>query len=359
MCRATKSCSIFVLCGVLLVAPALAQETATAEAPQVKQQDEKPKALRIAPAVRAFLNQLSQEQKAKAKLDYDSEQRVGWHFIPKPTRKGLPLMEMDEEQQEAAMKVLRAAISAAGFDKATKIMQLEGILLKLEGPESASKRNPLKYYFTVFGQPGAKKKWGLSIEGHHLSLNFVFEGSKCIDSTPQFFATNPAMLKEDFGPGFEKGLRVLRAEEQLGFALVKSLSDEQKAKAMLPGETPQEIRGAGDPQPPTEILPGIAFGALDEKQQEALKKLIRAYTSKMKSSVAKERWALIEDAGMGKIQFSWSGATRQGIGHYYVVQGPTFVIEFINVQPDAAGNPANHVHCVWRDMGGDFDLAIE
>jgi hypothetical protein len=29
------------------------------------------------------------------------------------------------------------------------------------------------------------------------------------------------------------------------------------------------------------------------------------------------------------------------------------------VQPDAAGNPANHVHCVWRDLQGDFHLPIQ
>jgi len=26
------------------------------------------------------------------------------------------------------------------------------------------------------------------------------------------------------------------------------------------------------------------------------------------------------------------------------------------VQPDAEGNPANHIHCMWRDRTGDFDL---
>jgi hypothetical protein len=27
-------------------------------------------------------------------------------------------------------------------------------------------------------------------------------------------------------------------------------------------------------------------------------------------------------------------------------RGTTFSIEFVNVQPDAEGNPANHIHCV-------------
>jgi hypothetical protein len=35
--------------------------------------------------------------------------------------------------------------------------------------------------------------------------------------------------------------------------------------------------------------------------------------------------------------------------HYYRVQGPTFLIEFLNQQ-----NNANHVHSAWRDFDGDF-----
>jgi hypothetical protein len=27
-------------------------------------------------------------------------------------------------------------------------------------------------------------------------------------------------------------------------------------------------------------------------------------------------------------------------------RGTTFSIEFVNVSPDAEGNPANHIHCV-------------
>jgi hypothetical protein len=43
------------------------------------------------------------------------------------------------------------------------------------------------------------------------------------------------------------------------------------------------------------------------------------------------------------------GATKPGEGHYYRVQGSTFLIEFDNTQ-----NDANHIHCVWRDFNGDW-----
>ncbi|HBE70935.1 MAG TPA: hypothetical protein DDW52_22545 [Planctomycetaceae bacterium] len=335
------------------------QATATATAESQTSAKKKRAGLQPVAAVKALLETLDETQQAKAKLEFGSEQRVGWHFIPKDTRKGVPMKEMNATQKEAAMRVLRSAVSKIGFEKSKQIMSLESVLKKLEGDQGRNERNPEKYYFTVFGKPGLKQKWGLSIEGHHLSLNFVFRGNKVLDSTPQFFATNPATLAEDYGEGFPKGLQVLKAEEQLGFKLVRSLSEDQLEEAMLPGDTPDEIRAAGVAQPPTDAPRGISFADLDEEQQETLTKLMKAYTAKMKPLVNKGRWKLIEEAGMEKIKFAWSGAKRPGRGHYYVVQGPTFVIEFINVQADAAGNPANHVHCVWRDMQGDFDLPIK
>lgn len=369
MLRLTTMFACLVVCSALTMTlsadaqekPRIQVAEATAEATEEAPAAEKAKrkGAGIVPAAKAFLATLSEEQTGKAVFEFSDEKRVQWHFIPMETRKGLPIMEMKEEQKAAALKLFRASLSKAGYDKATKIMSLESVLLKLEGPSSEGRRNPEKYYFTVFGEPKFKKRWGLSVEGHHLSLNFVFEGNKVLDSTPQFFATNPAELQDDYGEGFPKGLRVLKTEEELGFKLVNSLTEEQLKKATIPGETPQEIRGAGEAQPTTERLPGIAVSEFDDSQKKMLQNLLKAYTAKMKPPVAKARWEAIEKAGWESVTFSWSGAKRSGIGHYYVVQGPTFVVEFINVQPDAAGNPANHIHCVWRDMDGDFDLPIE
>jgi hypothetical protein len=78
----------------------------------------------------------------------------------------------------------------------------------------------------------------------------------------------------------------------------------------------------------------------------------------MPEEVATERLSLIQAAegGWNDIHFAWAGAVEPGVGHYYRIEGATFVIEFVNVQPDAEGNMANHIHCVWRDKTGDFDL---
>ena len=82
------------------------------------------------------------------------------------------------------------------------------------------------------------------------------------------------------------------------------------------------------------------------------------YIKAVPAKVAKERSDAMKEAGFKQIHFAWAGAMNPGVGHYYRVQGPTFLIEFVNTQPDADGNPANHIHCVWRDMRGDFDKPI-
>jgi hypothetical protein len=38
------------------------------------------------------------------------------------------------------------------------------------------------------------------------------------------------------------------------------------------------------------------------------------------------------------------------------VQGPTPVVEFLNVQADSAGNPANHIYSGWRRLPTDVKL---
>lgn len=309
-------------------------------------------------AAQAYLATLDDEQRAASRLSYDTPKRVDWHFIPKATRKGLKLRDMNDKQRKAAHDLLRASLSELGYEKSVKIMELEEVLAILEGDKERKRRDPLKYYFTLFGKPDAKGRWGLSVEGHHLSFNFVVEDGQVVASTPQFLAANPTVAMKDFTPLIKKGERVLAVEEKLAFDLVNSLNKKQTKAAILADKAPREIRAAGEAQPPITKPEGIAFAKLNDAQQEMLDKLIDEYIAAMPADVAAGRRREIEKAGTDKIHFAWAGATKPGIGHYYRVQGPTFLIEFVNTQPDAAGNPASHIHCVWRDPRGDFGISI-
>jgi hypothetical protein len=306
----------------------------------------------------SFIGTLDEKQKALAMMPYDSASRVDWHFIPKKTRKGLVIREMNSAQRTAALRLVRAALSEAGYDKSSKIMMLEGVLRELEGEDRNWERDPGKYYMTIFGTPSNEGAWGLSFEGHHLSLNFVCRDGTVVDSTPQFFAANPGTIMNDVEGPLGKGTRVLREEEDLAFALVNSLSDDQRGKALIAEKAPKEIRFAGEPQSSVGDPEGIAHVDLDRKQKKILQQLVYVYVNAVADDVAARRRQIIDDNGWENVHFAWAGATEPGIGHYYRVRGKQFLIELVNTQADAAGNPANHIHCVWRDLSGDFDLPI-
>ncbi|MEX0939238.1 MAG: DUF3500 domain-containing protein [Pirellulales bacterium] len=310
-------------------------------------------------AAREFLAALTGSQQQKAQMEYGMPQRVDWHFIPKDQRKGVQIKEMTELQREAAHQLLASALSEIGYTKAKTIMQLEAVLNELQQGRGGPIRDTERYYFTIFGDPNDQGRWGLSVEGHHLSLNFVVEDNQVISSSPQVYATNPAVVKEDYSAqGIEKGTRVLAKEETLAFELVNSLTGEQQSTAVIAQEAPREIRAAGEPQPPTDAPEGLPAGQMTDQQKQLLNELIAVYARNMPQAVAEKRMNEIDEAGRDSIHFAWAGAKREGVGHYYRVQGPTFLIEFVNTQPDSAGNPANHIHSIWRDMRGDFAVAI-
>jgi hypothetical protein len=310
-----------------------------------------------------FLATLSTDQKKIAVVAYDSESRTNWHFIPffdkdgKPGRKGLQVRNMDPNQRQAAQALLKSALSEVGYGKATKIMAMEALLKELEkGVQGGQIRDTERYYFTVFGTPTAEGKWGLSIEGHHLSLNFVVDKGQVVSSTPATFAANPATVMKEVIPAFPKGTRILKGEEQLAFDLLASLTPEQKKVVIAEDKPMEEVRNAGKPQPATGGPVGIAAAKLTSEQAKVLRNLISEYAANMPADVAEERLAAIDTAGFDKVTFVWMGAEKPGIGHSYRVEGPTFQIEFVNRQADAAGNPANHIHCLWRDVRGDFAI---
>ncbi|MFM8283729.1 MAG: DUF3500 domain-containing protein [Planctomycetaceae bacterium] len=319
-----------------------------------------PPGVAVATAAEAFLASLAPEQLARARMPLDDQRRTDWHFIPKFARKGLPLREMTPAQETLALDLLAAAVSQPGFAKAAGIMALDEILRVHEGAKARNIRDPKRYFFTIFGDPSATGRWALSVEGHHLSLNFVLHGGRLVDSTPQFLGANPAEVRGDLAGLPAKGTRLLRDEEQLAFDLLAALDPSQRARAIIAAECPKDIRGAGDPQPPSDPPAGIPCRDLTAGQRAILRRLIDAYADTMVADVADERRALIAAAPGGEeaIYFAWAGATAPGAGHYYRVEGPSFVIEFVNIQPDAEGNPANHIHCVWRDRTGDFDLPV-
>ena len=85
----------------------------------------------MAKAASAFLQTLSEKQKAQIQFGFNEEERYNWHYIPR-SRKGLTLNEMDDQQIKAAFALLRTVLSDTGFKKANSIIQLENVLREVE-----------------------------------------------------------------------------------------------------------------------------------------------------------------------------------------------------------------------------------
>jgi hypothetical protein len=298
----------------------------------------------MAAAAKAFLAALNPSQRMQAVHEFKSDERLNWHYIPKD-RKGIILKDLSAAQRQLAMALLASGLSAQGFNKATNIMSLESVLAEMEGPNRRFPRDPALYHVWIFGTPDPKGTWAWRFEGHHLSASFTLVKGEYFASTPSFLGSNPAEVRT--GP--RKGLRVLASEEDAGRRLVQALTPSQRKAAIIETVAPKEILSEAKRRA-TPLQPaGIAAIDLGPEQRQLLMALVREYTRRVRTDVADQDLKKIQEAGWDKVTFAWAGGLEKGQGHYYRVQGPTFLLEYDNTQ-----NDNNHIHAVWRDFNGDF-----
>jgi hypothetical protein len=300
----------------------------------------------LAAAAKSFLSTLDAAQKAKVQFAFDSDERFNWFYIPKE-REGLPLKKMTPEQQKAALHVVELGLSQKGYSKAEAVRALEPVLAAIEN--NPVRRDPENYYLTFFGEPAPNGTWGMRWEGHHLSLHWTVVGGAAIASTPQFFGSNPAEVRE--GP--KKGTRVLHAEEDLGRALVTALTEDQRKTAIVNATAPADLLTTNTRKAGIQDDTGRAYAAMTPEQRGMLLALIDEYASVQPKAIAAARIAKVRKAGLDKIKFAWMGGIEKGALHYYRLQGPTFLIEY-----DCTQNEGNHIHAVWRDFADDFGLDL-
>jgi hypothetical protein len=267
---------------------------------------------------------------------FESAERFDWAFVPKE-RKGAALRDLTAEQRTKLSQVLRQILSEDGMKMVENVRVLEGVLRDAEGPH----RDPDYYVTTIFGTPSQNDPWALRYEGHHLSLNFTFQGAKLTSTTPQFLGANPATVLN--GP--HKGLRILAKQEDLAFELLHSLDPGQLALAITNAEAPADIITGNKRTAAIQSDSGISYAKLTPSQQRQLRNLVETHAQIQKSKRAAE----LKKEGWDHAVFAWMGSTEPGKAHYYRIQSRTYLIEFDNTQ-----NNANHIHAVWRSFKGDF-----
>ena len=312
--------------------------------------------------VTTFLNTLSADETKKTVYDFNDSLRHKWTNLPvgMVPRPGIAYGSLSDKSRLAFHRVLSAVLSSQGYLKTTSIMALDDILNSLyqqsfdEGKidqKLLKRMQDLKwaygnYFISVWGKPDTKTPWGLNFGGHHMALSLTSDG-KNITMSPYFIGTDPSEVK--FGK--YAGLRILSKEEDYGFMLINSLTDAQKAVAILKQEVPKDIITSPQAKQRIEGYYGIAAAQFNETQLTLFKLLIQEYTHNFEHHKAHQLFDKIMKSGIEKVYFAWVGSLDNNKSHYYIINGPDFLIEYDNV---GFQNDGNHIHAILREKGNDF-----
>jgi uncharacterized protein DUF3500 len=302
----------------------------------------------IVRAAQDFAQSFDSVQRLKLLYPFDTEERYRFFYFPVNNRKGISFDQMNSNQKKAALSLIKASLSQHAAEQVSEIMQLESILRSIEGRSSSDRyRDPEHYFLTIFGIPASNTIWGWRIDGHHICFSFYVQMQKLVASTPGFMGAHPARVEE----GTKKGQEILKEERESAYALLHSLNEGQKQKAIIAADAPGDIITRVDRKAMIEHPAGLPFAEMNSSQQQLFLNLISVYIHRYTKLFGDEMLKQIQAAGMNKLMFAWAGSPEAVIGrpHYYRIQGPTLIIEYDNTQDDA-----NHVHTVVRDLQHDF-----
>lgn len=301
-------------------------------------------------AARAFLESLTTAQRERTLFAVDDDEWRRWANIHISTRQGLGFEDMTAEQKAAAWALLASGLSAKGFELARDITRLEEHLAELMNDHVQYGEH--RYWVTVMGEPSSTEPWGWQFEGHHLIINFFVLGDQIV-MTPTFLGAEPPRAKS----GKYAGTSVLQEDQALGLALMRRLSDAQRARAIVSAEKP-ENNNYGELFQDNAVVPleGLPLATLTGEPRRLAEQLIRHYVDNLRPPHA-AIWMAEVMAHWNETHLAWVGGTDDEATFYYRIQSPVIMIEFDHQRPVALAGPdsptRDHIHAVIRTPNGN------
>ncbi len=300
-------------------------------------------------AADAFLEALTAAQRGATQFPADDEEWRLWNNIHRWQRQGVSFDEMSATQREAAFGLMRASLSARGFEKSRNIMRLNGHLAELIS--NFEEYGEGLYWLTVMGDPSEVEPWGWQLDGHHLVINYFVLGDQVV-MTPTFMGSEPVMAET----GKYAGTAVLQEEQETGLALMRALTPEQRRVATIePAKGRRNALAQAFRDNLVLAYAGISARELNAGQRDLLLDVVREYVGNMADGHAEVRMAEVE-AHLDETFFAWIGDTGPESVFYYRVHSPVILIEFDHQSPVALeGREASrrHVHSVVRTPNGN------
>ena len=311
-----------------------------------------------AAAAEEFLATLSEEQKEKVLYDYnDDTKTTSWSNFPVTfvERSGLKLGDLNQEQQKAALKVLKALLNDDAYAKVTGIMEGDQYLYDKAG---ATDLGNTQYNIAFFGNPSNTSAWAVQFGGHHVGINATFDNG-AITFAPTHLGTQPTTYVDDNG----QTKSALGGMYETAFAFYNSLTEEQKSK-LYQGEEVKNLTCAPGDTCDYPTGTGIKGSDLTDEQKQLLLKVIANWVDLADSETTQKELDAIS-ATLDETYINWSGATTydtsQGKGIYFQISGPKAYIE-LSSQDNSAGAEINgvstsgwgHIHTIYRDPTNDY-----
>src|SRR5882724_10680335 len=334
----------------------------------------------IAAASKNFLGTLDDAQRSKVVFDFkDAEQRKRWSNLPvgNVPRTGMRMGDLTQPQREAAMAVLKAALSPQGYEKVVQIVEADEALRAggggggkagggkgAEGKPGGDKTKGDKakgdkakggkggggnfgrdnYFISFLGQPSASEPYMIQFGGHHLGINITFAGERGT-LTPSHTGAQPAKFELE-----GKTVRPLGREVDKAHALYSSLDEAQRKQATLGFEMRDLALGPGRDGQMIEPE-GIKGSSLTEKQREMLIDVTSEWTGIIHEAAAAAKLEEVKK-NISETWFAWSGPPEKGGAAYFRIHGPTAFIEFAPQR--LGGDPTNHIHTIYRDPTNEY-----
>jgi hypothetical protein len=304
----------------------------------------------VVEAAKAFLSALSSEQRSRTEYPVDDVEWRRWNNVHRYTRQGVSFKEMDEKQREAAFGLLRAGLSARGFEKARNVMRLNEHLAELVSKHE--EYGEYLYHLTVMGEPSTVAPWGWQLDGHHLVVNYFVLRDQVV-MTPSFMGSEPVVALS----GKYKGTAILQDEQDKGLALMSALDEGQRKKAVLTAnKTTNDAKAQAFSDNLVLAYAGLPARELSSSQKKLLLDLIGEYVFNTDDGHARIKMQEVE-AHLDETHFAWIGDTGPEGIFYYRVQSPVLLIEFDHQGPIALEGPKvpsrRHVHSLIRTPNGN------
>jgi hypothetical protein len=161
--------------------------------------------------------------------------------------------------------------------------------------------------------------------------------------------------------GKYKGISILQEEQNRGLALLRSLDDRQRAKAVLdPKKTGNNNVAEAFKDNVVLDYAGIAGADLTAAQRDGLVELAGLFIHNMDDGHAKVKLEEVR-AHLDRSYFAWIGASEDDSVYYYRIHSPVVLIEFDHQRPantrHLAKDPQlpirDHIHIVVRTPNGN------